>query len=79
MCHAVRALGSKLTVKALTLAGSPASIIVSCHTVPVKYSEDAFLMAEMRLCVFANSYLIKVIKDYDTLINYAEVFYIMYF
>jgi hypothetical protein len=64
VCHAVRAPGSKATFKARTLAGSAASIMGSCHTVPVKYSDDAFLVGlelDLIICIaltsFSNNYL----------------------
>ena len=47
MCHAVRAAGSNVTLIALTRAGSGASTIGSCHTVPVKYLEDAFFVGRV--------------------------------
>jgi len=39
--------GSNVTLIALTRAGSGASTIGSCHTVPVKYSEDAFFVGRV--------------------------------
>src|SRR5260370_38599474 len=40
VCHAVRAPGSKLTRAARMRAGAGASMIGSCHTVPVNQSPD---------------------------------------
>ena len=69
VCHAVRAPGSKATFKARTLAGSAASIMGSCHTVPVKYSDDAFLVGlelDLIICIaltsFSNNYLNQIDK-----------------
>jgi hypothetical protein len=59
VCHAVLAPGSNETLNAWTLAGSSVSIMGSCHTLPVKYLDDAFLVGrepDLIICIALTSF-----------------------
>ena len=80
VCHAVLAVGSNVTLIARTRAGSGASTIGSCHTVPVKYSEDAFFVGrvpDLNMSILLSSLGYIRSKEKDSYIRFCGEWLVM--